>query len=67
MKFARLGATTEYQRVAVLASGKPAQTVEVTEEPVSAVDEVNDHVGSRCPMTFRLHLLAKETNMDMLR
>jgi hypothetical protein len=32
---------------AVPASGKPAQTVEVTEELVSAVDEVNDHVGSR--------------------
>ncbi len=30
---------------AVLPFGKPAQTVEVTEELVSAVDEVNDHSG----------------------
>ena len=28
---------------AVFAFGKPAQAVEVTEELVSAVDEVNDH------------------------
>ena len=28
---------------AVFAFGKPAQTVEVTEEFVNAVDEVNDH------------------------
>ena len=31
---------------AVLAFGEPAQAVEVTEEFVSAVDEVNDHLGS---------------------
>ena len=31
---------------AVLAFGKPAQAVEVTEEFVSAVDEMHDHFGS---------------------
>jgi len=33
-------------RNGVLAFGEPAQTVEVTEEFVSAVDEVHDHFGS---------------------
>ena len=32
---------------AILAFVEPAQAVEVTEEFVSAVDEVNDHCGSR--------------------
>jgi hypothetical protein len=32
---------------AVLAFGEPAQAVEVTEEFVGAVNEVNDHFGSR--------------------
>jgi hypothetical protein len=31
---------------AVFAFGKSAQTVEVTEEFVSAIDEMNDHFGS---------------------
>ena len=31
---------------AVLAFGKPAQPVEVTEELVGAVDEMDDHFGS---------------------
>jgi len=30
----------------VLAFGEPTQAVEVTEEFISAVDEVNDHFGS---------------------
>jgi len=49
----------------VLAFGKPAQAIEVTEELVSAVDEVNDHFAVRVKPISSLHDQRPPTKLNV--